>query len=186
MTPARRLLFLKLRAQNERERFAFCSVRGCERIRIKALIPKNAGVSDCTATAYPRFAERAVVDVPMPRKLRGAQLVSGRRVRALSGHPLGPPSDPGVAGRVGRRGGRLSPRQAVPVAPPTQPGQPVLLAFQKTKDRFLEVKMESSRQRFFHLLSDVAYIEVSGSGPCRGAAWPQGGSGVMSWGCCHR
>lgn len=60
------------------------------------------------------------------------------------------------------------------------------LAFQKTKDRFLEVKMESSRQRFFHLLSDVAYIEVSGSGPCRGAAWPQGGSGVMSWGCCHR
>ncbi|XP_030174445.1 cell migration-inducing and hyaluronan-binding protein [Lynx canadensis] len=101
------LLFLKLRAQNERERFAFCSVRGCERIRIKALIPKNAGVSDCTATAYPRFAERAVVDVPMPRKLRGAQL--------------------------------------------------------KTKDRFLEVKMESSRQRFFHLLSDVAYIEVDGT-----------------------
>lgn len=60
------------------------------------------------------------------------------------------------------------------MAPPTQPGQPVLLAFQKTKDRFLEVKIESSRQRFFHLLSDVAYIEVSGSGPCRGAAWPQG------------
>ncbi|XP_043409826.1 cell migration-inducing and hyaluronan-binding protein isoform X3 [Prionailurus bengalensis] len=101
------LLFLKLRAQNERERFAFCSVRGCERIRIKALIPKNAGVSDCTATAYPRFAESAVVDVPMPRKLRGAQL--------------------------------------------------------KTKDRFLEVKMESSRQRFFHLLSDAAYIEVDGT-----------------------
>lgn len=58
--------------------------------------------------------------------------------------------------------------------PPTQPGQPVLLAFQKTKDRFLEVKMQSSRERFFHLLSDVAYIEVSGSGPCRGAAWTQG------------
>lgn len=76
--PACRLLFLKLKAQNERERFAFCSVKGCERIRIKALIPQNSGVSDCTATAYPRFAERAVVDVPMPKKLRGAQLVSGR------------------------------------------------------------------------------------------------------------
>ncbi|XP_077630421.1 cell migration-inducing and hyaluronan-binding protein [Crocuta crocuta] len=101
------LLFLKLRAQNERERFAFCSVKGCERIRIKALIPEDAGISDCTATAYPRFTERAVVDVPMPRKLRGAQL--------------------------------------------------------KTKDHFLEVKMESSRQRFFHLLSDVAYIEVDGT-----------------------
>lgn len=53
-------------------------MKGCERIKIKALIPKNAGVSDCTATAYPRFAERPVVDVPMPRKLLGAQLVSGR------------------------------------------------------------------------------------------------------------
>lgn len=79
LPPARRLLFLKLRAQNERERFAFCSVKGCERIRIKALIPRNAGVSDCSAAAYPRFAERAVVDVPMPRKLVGAQLVSGRQ-----------------------------------------------------------------------------------------------------------
>uniref|UniRef100_A0A452U0G9 hyaluronoglucosaminidase n=1 Tax=Ursus maritimus TaxID=29073 RepID=A0A452U0G9_URSMA len=101
------LLFLRLKAHNERERFAFCSVKGCERIKIKALIPKNAGVSDCTATAYPRFAERPVVDVPMPRKLLGAQL--------------------------------------------------------KTKDRFLEVKMESSRQRFFHLTSDFAYIEVDGT-----------------------
>lgn len=72
-----RLLFLKLKAQNEREKFAFCSMKGCERIKIKALIPKNAGVSDCTATAYPKFTERAVVDVPMPKKLLGSQLVSG-------------------------------------------------------------------------------------------------------------
>uniref|UniRef100_A0A8C8YL30 hyaluronoglucosaminidase n=1 Tax=Prolemur simus TaxID=1328070 RepID=A0A8C8YL30_PROSS len=100
------LLFLKLKAQNEREKFAFCSVKGCERIKIKALIPRNAGVSDCTATAYPKFTERAVVDVPMPRKLSGAQL--------------------------------------------------------KTKDRFLEVKLESSRQHFFHLRSDVAHMEVDG------------------------
>ncbi|XP_027427033.1 cell migration-inducing and hyaluronan-binding protein isoform X3 [Zalophus californianus] len=100
------LLFLKLKAHNERERFAFCSMRGCERIKIKALMPRNAGVSDCTASAYPRFAERAVVDVPMPRKL---------------------------------------------------PGSPL-----KTKDRFLEVKMESSGRRFLHLVSDFAYIEVDG------------------------
>ncbi|XP_075860811.1 cell migration-inducing and hyaluronan-binding protein [Microcebus murinus] len=100
------LLLLKLRAQNERDKFAFCSVKGCERIKIKALLPRNAGVSDCTAAAYPRFAERATVDVPMPRKLSGPQL--------------------------------------------------------KTGDRFLEVKMESSRQHFFHLRSDGAYIEVDG------------------------
>ncbi|XP_008824681.2 cell migration-inducing and hyaluronan-binding protein-like [Nannospalax galili] len=109
--PVCRLLFLKLKAQNEREKFAFCSVKGCERIKIKALIPRNAGVSDCTATAYPRFTERAVVDVPMPRKLFGAQL--------------------------------------------------------KTKDHFLEVKMESSRQHYFHLRNDFAYIEVSNVGPAR-------------------
>lgn len=78
-----RLLFLKLKAQNEREKFAFCSVKGCERIKIKALIPKHAGISDCTAAAYPRFAERAVVDVPMPPKLRGTQLVSVDIQRAL-------------------------------------------------------------------------------------------------------
>ncbi|XP_032030901.1 cell migration-inducing and hyaluronan-binding protein isoform X4 [Hylobates moloch] len=100
------LLFLKLKAQNEREKFAFCSMKGCERIKIKALIPKNAGVSDCTATAYPKFTERAVVDVPMPKKLFGSQL--------------------------------------------------------KTKDHFLEVKTESSKEHFFHLWNDFAYIEVDG------------------------
>lgn len=83
-TPLCRLLFLKLMAQNERERFAFCSVKGCERIKIKALIPQNAGISDCSATAYPRFTERATVDVPMPRKLVGAQLVSEWQAAACS------------------------------------------------------------------------------------------------------
>lgn len=109
--PTCRLLFLRLKAHNERERFAFCSVKGCERIKIKALIPKNAGVSDCTATAYPRFAERPVVDVPMPRKLLGAQLVSGRGGReAPSRASAWPPGRCWVWG-PGTRGGR----------PPSQP-----------------------------------------------------------------
>lgn len=34
--------------------------------------------------------------------------------------------------------------------------------------------MESSRQRFFHLLSDVAYTEVGGSGPWGGRGLPTG------------
>uniref|UniRef100_A0A669PCX9 hyaluronoglucosaminidase n=1 Tax=Phasianus colchicus TaxID=9054 RepID=A0A669PCX9_PHACC len=69
------LLFLKLKAQNEKEKFAFCSVKGCERIRIKAMIPKTAGVSDCQATAYPKYIETPVVEVPMPKKLSSVQLV---------------------------------------------------------------------------------------------------------------
>lgn len=130
-------------------------MRGCERIKIKALLPKDTGISDCTASAYPRFAERPVVDVPMPRKLLGAQLVSGRGGlcnRAQS--PQGLMRGPGV--RETRPGSQTDARAW-------------LCVFQKTKDRFLEVKMESSRQRFFHLMSDVAYTEVSGSGPCGGA-----------------
>lgn len=74
-SPACRLLFLKLKAQNEKEKFAFCSVKGCERIRIKAVIPKTAGVSDCEATAYPKYIETPIVEVPMPKKLSSAQLV---------------------------------------------------------------------------------------------------------------
>ncbi|KAG8516428.1 Cell migration-inducing and hyaluronan-binding protein [Galemys pyrenaicus] len=120
------LLFLKLRAQHERERFAFCSVRGCERVRIRASMPRGAGVSDCSAAAYPKFAERPVVDVPMPRKLSGARL--------------------------------------------------------KGKDRFLEVRVESSRQRLFHVLSDSAYIEVGPPGlgvPVDGQRFPSAEEGVQ-------
>ncbi|XP_032556470.1 cell migration-inducing and hyaluronan-binding protein isoform X1 [Chiroxiphia lanceolata] len=68
------LLFLKLKAQNEKEKFAFCSVKGCERIRIKAVIPETAGVSDCEAMAYPKYIETPIVEVPMPKKLSSAQL----------------------------------------------------------------------------------------------------------------
>lgn len=71
-----RLLFLRLTAQNEKDEFAFCSVKGCERIKIKAVIPKGSGPSDCTAQAYPRYAEMPIVDVPMPRKLSASKLVS--------------------------------------------------------------------------------------------------------------
>lgn len=39
--------------------------------------------------------------------------------------------------------------------------------------------MESSRQRFFHLMSDVAYTEVSSSGPCGGGGCPRGAVGLL-------
>ncbi|KAH0620014.1 hypothetical protein JD844_014512 [Phrynosoma platyrhinos] len=98
------LLFLKLRAQHEKEPFAFCSVKGCERIRIKANIPKNPETSDCEAKAYPKYAEKPSVDVPMPKKL---------------------PSS-------------------------------------RSKDHFVEVKLDSHKTRYFHLRDDFAYISVEG------------------------
>lgn len=39
------------------------------------MIPKTAGVSDCEAMAYPKYIETPIVEVPMPKKLSGAQLV---------------------------------------------------------------------------------------------------------------
>ncbi|KAL2088985.1 hypothetical protein ACEWY4_015884 [Coilia grayii] len=68
------LLFLKVRAHNEKDDYAFCSVKGCERVKIKAVIPKGSPPSDCMAEAYPRHAEMPVVDVPMPKKLPQSKL----------------------------------------------------------------------------------------------------------------
>lgn len=56
---------------------------------------------------------------------------------------------------------------------PARTPTPGFLCLQKTKDHFLEVKMESSEQPFFHLLSNFAYIEVR---PCRRALVCTGGS----------
>lgn len=69
------LLFLKVKAHNDREQFAFCSVKGCERVKITAIIPKGSPPSNCMAQAYPKHAELPVVDVPMPRKIPNARLV---------------------------------------------------------------------------------------------------------------
>lgn len=68
------LLFLKLKVQNEREKFVFCFMKGCERIKIKVLILKNVGVSDCIVIVYFKFIERVVVDVLMFKKFFGFQL----------------------------------------------------------------------------------------------------------------
>lgn len=67
------LLFLKVKAHNDRDAFAFCSVKGCERVKITAVIPKGSPPSDCRSQAYPRHAEMPVVDVPMPRRLQNVQ-----------------------------------------------------------------------------------------------------------------
>uniref|UniRef100_A0A6Q2ZD92 hyaluronoglucosaminidase n=1 Tax=Esox lucius TaxID=8010 RepID=A0A6Q2ZD92_ESOLU len=68
------LLFLQVKAYNDKEDFAFCSVKGCERVKITAVIPKGSPPSNCMAQAYPRHAEMPIVDVPMPSKLPGTKL----------------------------------------------------------------------------------------------------------------
>lgn len=70
------LIFLKLKANNEREQFAFCSVKGCERVKIKATIPEGSPPSNCLAEAYPKHAEIPVANAAMPKKIPKSRLVS--------------------------------------------------------------------------------------------------------------
>ncbi|XP_068174861.1 cell migration-inducing and hyaluronan-binding protein-like [Antennarius striatus] len=70
------LLFLKITAHSERKQFAFCSSKGCERVKILAIIPKGSPPSNCMAQAYPKHATLPIVDVPMPKKIPNARLRS--------------------------------------------------------------------------------------------------------------
>ncbi|KAK7930480.1 hypothetical protein WMY93_006875 [Mugilogobius chulae] len=60
------LLFVRVLAHNHREGFSFCSLKGCERIKITAVIPKNSPPSNCMSQAYPRHTELPLVELPMP------------------------------------------------------------------------------------------------------------------------
>lgn len=70
------LLFLRVQAHNQREGLSFCSLKGCERIKITAVIPKNSPPSNCMSQAYPQHAELPLVEVPMPHKLPDNNLPS--------------------------------------------------------------------------------------------------------------
>ncbi|XP_072321030.1 cell migration-inducing and hyaluronan-binding protein [Eucyclogobius newberryi] len=63
------LLFIRVLARHQREGFSFCSLKGCERVKITAVVPPNSPPSNCMSQAYPRHAELPVVELPMPRKL---------------------------------------------------------------------------------------------------------------------
>ncbi|GAA6097005.1 cell migration-inducing and hyaluronan-binding protein, partial [Tachysurus ichikawai] len=106
------LLFLKVQAHNNRDAFAFCSVKGCERVKIKASFPKGSGPSNCMAQAYPNYSEKPVVDVPMPKKL---------------------------------------PRSSLP----------------QTSEHFLEVKVESCNNLYYHLKKEHSCAEANGSKICQ-------------------
>ncbi|XP_066293957.1 cell surface hyaluronidase-like [Branchiostoma lanceolatum] len=59
------LLFMKVRANYDREGYNYCSHMGCERIVISATMTSDA-VSDCTAAAYPKYSLAPTETVPMP------------------------------------------------------------------------------------------------------------------------
>uniref|UniRef100_A0A665TIG5 G8 domain-containing protein n=1 Tax=Echeneis naucrates TaxID=173247 RepID=A0A665TIG5_ECHNA len=152
-----RLLFLKVKAHNDREQFAFCSVKGCERVKITAIIPKGSPPSNCMAQAYPRHAELPVVDVPMPRKIPKARLVRTGVNTFIHNtfeymctlHSLLLTYLDNVKETFFQQW--LSHHMII-----------FLLTFsQHSQDQFLEVKLESYNTRFFHIKEEFAFIEVS-------------------------
>uniref|UniRef100_A0A669ERK0 hyaluronoglucosaminidase n=1 Tax=Oreochromis niloticus TaxID=8128 RepID=A0A669ERK0_ORENI len=59
------LLWLYLRARHGRDGHSYCSVKGCERVKITATTSSKE-TCNCTAKAYPKYAKAPSVVVPMP------------------------------------------------------------------------------------------------------------------------
>ncbi|CAH1266051.1 TMEM2 [Branchiostoma lanceolatum] len=59
------LLFLKIRSHYNREGHSYCSHMGCERVVISATMTSDA-VSNCTASAYPKYSLTPTETIPMP------------------------------------------------------------------------------------------------------------------------
>lgn len=63
ITPS--LLWLYLRARHSRDGHSYCSVKGCERVKIMATTSSKQ-TSNCTAKAYPKYSKTPSAVVPMP------------------------------------------------------------------------------------------------------------------------
>ncbi|KAG8432599.1 hypothetical protein GDO86_001442 [Hymenochirus boettgeri] len=61
------LLFLFLQAKHTRDGQSYCSLQGCERIKIQATM-KSKAISNCMAKAYPKYAKPPSAPKPMPTK----------------------------------------------------------------------------------------------------------------------
>uniref|UniRef100_A0A667Y4H2 hyaluronoglucosaminidase n=1 Tax=Myripristis murdjan TaxID=586833 RepID=A0A667Y4H2_9TELE len=60
------LLWLYLRARHGRDSHSYCSVKGCERVKVTATTSSRQ-TCNCTAKAYPKYTKTPSAAVPMPR-----------------------------------------------------------------------------------------------------------------------
>nr|XP_033475597.1 cell surface hyaluronidase isoform X1 [Epinephelus lanceolatus] len=59
------LLWLYLRARHGRDGHSYCSVKGCERVKVMATTSSKQ-TCNCTAKAYPKYSKKPSAAVPMP------------------------------------------------------------------------------------------------------------------------
>ncbi|XP_019131531.2 cell surface hyaluronidase [Larimichthys crocea] len=59
------LLWLYLRARHDRDGHSYCSVKGCERVKVMATTSSKQ-ICNCSAKAYPKYSKTPSAAVPMP------------------------------------------------------------------------------------------------------------------------
>uniref|UniRef100_A0A8K9UEB0 hyaluronoglucosaminidase n=1 Tax=Oncorhynchus mykiss TaxID=8022 RepID=A0A8K9UEB0_ONCMY len=60
------LLWLYLQARQRRDGHSYCSVKGCERVKVMATTSSPKLTCNCTAKAYPKYTKAPSAVVPMP------------------------------------------------------------------------------------------------------------------------
>ncbi|XP_029618217.1 cell surface hyaluronidase [Salmo trutta] len=60
------LLWLYLRARQRRDGHSYCSVKGCERVKVMATTSSSKLTCNCTTKAYPKYTKAPSAVVPMP------------------------------------------------------------------------------------------------------------------------
>ncbi|TWW59965.1 Cell surface hyaluronidase [Takifugu flavidus] len=84
------LLWLHLRARHGRDGHSYCSVKGCERVKVMSSTSSRQ-TCNCTAKAYPKYSRRPSAAVPMPARNTqpcrgcGAQQVGAALLTRLPG-----------------------------------------------------------------------------------------------------
>lgn len=83
---APRLLWFYLQARHGRDGHSYCSVKGCERVKVTATTTSKQ-ICNCSAKAYPKYSKTPSAVVPMPPlstkpcKSCGAKQVGATRSR---------------------------------------------------------------------------------------------------------
>uniref|UniRef100_A0A8C6UX64 hyaluronoglucosaminidase n=1 Tax=Neogobius melanostomus TaxID=47308 RepID=A0A8C6UX64_9GOBI len=79
------LLWLYLRARHSRDGHSYCSVKGCERVKVLATATSKQ-TCNCTAKAYPKYAKPPSATVPMPApNTQPCQNCGAKQVAAVQG-----------------------------------------------------------------------------------------------------
>lgn len=60
------MLWLYLRARQRRDGHSYCSVKGCERVKVMATTSSSKLTCNCTTKAYPKYTKAPSAVVPMP------------------------------------------------------------------------------------------------------------------------